>query len=224
MITRYLSYDRNLRMSQEYYMGAPLETGGTALRNFSSSPAIRWLIEKRRIVKDMVILDFGAGNGRNARFLRDEGCHVYAYDPHNGYDNDGITGNGWYGVSSTLDMLDSTKFDAVLSCFVLNVVPKYIEDQIVALGQTYAPTQMHITRNKDLYKSVFSALGRCDKTVTDWYMQWTDLMKPRTNVNLYEFCDYGVQTSKGFQRDVHLRDTQGFELEHQVYGHKIFTK
>lgn len=204
-----------------YYDGHPLDTANTALSTDSPAPAVRWLVEKRHLVKGMRVLDYGAGKGRNARWLRDEGIHVYAYDPSHG----SVDVGGWYDVSMSLPSCED-EFDVFLSCFVLNVVPKHVEESIIQFGNTYNTLQMHITRNHDLLSYVQSALYKGTPTVTDWFRNVyggnPDNILTMSSIDFHMFCEFGVKTSKGFQRDVHLRQDQGWGIEHQAHGYRIF--
>ena len=202
-----------------YYNGRPLDTKNTAMSTTSPAPAVRWLVEKRHLVKGMRVLDFGAGKGRNASWLRDEGIHTYAYDP-----NHGSNYGGWYDVSLSLPS-NEDKFDVFLTSFVLNVVPKHVEDSIINFAGSYDVQQIHITRNKDLIKYVSDTLytqrsgGHYKPThMYDWYREYIRGKNPRPSIA--EFCEYGVRTSRGFQRDVYL--CRKFGIEHQAYGYKIF--
>jgi hypothetical protein len=71
------------------------------------------------------ILDFGAGRGGNAKFLQERlgsDSKVTAYEPHpHGDSND---------IISDYSKLDSN-YDCLISTYVLNVVPKDIQDNIV---------------------------------------------------------------------------------------------
>ena len=210
----------------KYYDGGQLEYGRTALRTTSPAPAIRWLVEKRRIVKGMTVYDFGAGHGRNADFLRDEGCNVYAYDPHNGYNPYKSGDFGWRGVSNMPLTRGKSRHgvDVFLTCFVLNVVPLWAERDIIDMGYDY-PQQMHVTRSRDLIKSISDSIAGYRNPVKQWYTQYVVNKSPLGSVadNINGFCDFGVKTTRGFQRDVHLTD-DGFDLERLTYGYKIFIK
>ena len=213
----------------EYYNGNQFfECGRTAIHNDSPAPAVRWLVEKRHIVKGMTVYDFGAGYGRNAKFLRDEGCNVYAYDPYNGFNPYDSKQFGWRGVSNIPldldDLIDDGSELVFLSCFVLNVVPYRVEKDIIDMGWDF-DTRIHITRNSDMVYSVRKALMRKDRGVTEWYEKFAG--RPPMLLNwkdVQDFCNYGVRTSRGFQRDVHLWEPYRYDLEHQTYGYKIFIK
>jgi hypothetical protein len=90
-----------------------ITSAATAMHTTVSAPAIRRLACRHLNPGDRILL-YGAGHGRNADWLRQDGYRVYAYDPYNGDDS-----NGWYGVS---DKLPSVRFTAIITCYVLNVV------------------------------------------------------------------------------------------------------
>lgn len=173
----------------------------------------------------MKVLDYGAGKfGRNAEYLKSIGCKVYAYDPYNGDDSD-----GWRGVSTTLP--DDKDFDVGFSSFVLNVVPDEIENQIIKEMDTYCDSNLHITRNMDIYDTIKSALERKDKLVVDFFENEyanDELIKrlhddELTKEEIVNFCIFGTVTSKGFQRIPDLTH-KGFEVIRNTYKFKIFKK
>lgn len=63
------------------------------------------------------VLEYGAGNGRHANYIRNLGYTVYGYDPYNGQD----TADPYASVSSKLPP-HRKKFGVVFTAFVLNVV------------------------------------------------------------------------------------------------------
>ena len=204
-------------MIERHYSGTPIESGNTALHNNVPAPAVRWLVEQRILVKGMSVLDYGAGHGRNARFLRDEGLSVYAYDPYNA--RGGCYADGWVSVSDKLP-LDKIVFNTFLTSFVLNVVPKHVEAEIIDYGQGL--DQIHIVRNRDLRDSVMNGITRGDRSITEWYSTEYDQYRT-TPFNIDALCTFGVRTSRGFQRDVDLQD-YGLGIEHQTHGYKIFMR
>jgi len=194
--------------ARKYYDGPPPEKGGTSIRGKRGqpSPAIKWLF-KRQIKPGMLVLDFGAGRyARNADWLRKKGVEVYAYDPYNATGADGWSQRK---VSNRLPK-KGTQFDVVLTSYVLNVVPKRIEDNIVKITRRYAPVVIHVTRN-DLENTVSDALTRKDSVVLPFfeaeYLPTNKAAKKAFESNgsiskatIKDFCEFGVKTSKGFQR------------------------
>ncbi|OYT15006.1 MAG: hypothetical protein B7C24_15370 [Bacteroidetes bacterium 4572_77] len=206
-----------------YYSGQPLEKGGTSIPG-KAAPAIRWLFNKGYIKSTDKVLDYGAGKfGRNGIFLREQGCEVFCYDPFNGTDK-----NGWNGVAKTIS-LPSTLFDVAFSCFVLNVVPFHTEQSIIKEVNSFAKYAFHVTRNTDIFDSIKKALGRKDKLVGKFFLDnfATDLEKEQYEAGeldedtILEFCMYGVQTSKGFQR-IPCCEKQGMKLLRSTGGFKIY--
>ena len=168
------------------------------------------------ITDEMKVLDYGAGKtGRNAKWLRDRGVNVFAYDPYNGSECD-----GWTGVCNTLP--DDQDFDVVLTSYVLNVVPDNIEDDILADAEKLGKRQYHVTRNKDIFTSLKNALNRGDKTVTQFYNDEFG-GGPNSDENIMDFAIHGSKTSKGFQRIPRL-ERKGFNNIKTTDGYKIYSK
>lgn len=218
-----------LEESKKRYDGPPLESGGTSIKGKGAdlpAPAIKWLFEKGHIKEGMKVLDYGAGKyGRNSNYLRDKGCEVYAYDPYNGSGQ-----NGWEGVTTTRPVED---FDVGFSSFVLNVVPEYIEDQIISEIKRMVGKEYHITRNMDIFTSVKNALARGDKVIVDFFKNEfaaddVEMIEKLENDTLsgddiLSFCYFGVKTSKGFQRIPVLED-KSFRLLRKTMPFKIYTR
>ena len=204
--------------AQRYFTGDPLESGGTSIQG-QAAPALRNLEKSGAFEGAKKILDYGAGKyGRNAKFLRDKGYKVYAYDPFNGKDKD-----GWTGVSPKLPA--NLKFDVGFTSFVLNVVPKKIEKSILTtLATKIKGATYHIVRNMDVFKSVKSALERGEKIVTEFYKtKYKGKGSPGkyTDEDIMNFCIFGVQTSKGFQR---ITELKGHKLLKTTEGYKVYQK
>jgi hypothetical protein len=196
------------------YQGEPLEEGGTSI-SAGVAPAVRHLFLQNDITDGMKVLDYGAGKtGRNAKWLRDRGVKVYTYDPYHGTDCD-----GWEGVSNKLP--DDT-FDVGLSCFVLNVVPDNVEDEILKNMHGLAKRNIHVTRNKDIFTSFKKALERKDPTVTEFFEKefgGGDL----SDDNIMDFAMHGSKTSRGFQRIPKL-ENKGYNIDKSTEGYKIYSK
>lgn len=200
----------NFVYESQYYTGQPLETGGTSTNFNAPAPAIKDLIKKSIIKPNHTVLDYGAGKyGRNANFLRNQNIKTYAYDPFNGYSDD-----GWNEVAKSLP---KQQFDVGFSSFVLNVVPKHIEDNIVADLESRAKTVVHIVRNSDVFNSVKKALLKKDKTVWSFFeKEFVPVCDCYENDEITDelvrkFTQFGVQTSRGFQRIPNLEDS-GYTL------------
>ncbi len=211
-------------LQERTYKGDPLEKGGTSIQG-QAAPAVRALLKNETIKPGMKVLDYGAGKyGRNANFLRENGVEVFAFDPYNGTDSD-----GWAGVSRKPPT--GQKFDLAMSVFVMNVVPEHTEDDIVVKMRRFAPRQIHITRNTDIYDSLKKALKRQDKVVGKFFVEEfaDDEQKARyekgelTDQDVMEFSHFGGQTSRGFQR-IPTLDQKGFKLIRKTSGFKVFDR
>lgn len=209
----------------EYYTKAPLETGGTSTNFNAPAPAVKQLVKSKIIKPEHVVLDYGAGKyGRNANFLRELQVKTFAYDPFNGNSDD-----GWTGVSKTIT---NQTFDVAFTSYVLNVVPKHIEQQILSDIESKATHVVHIVRNKDVFDSVKKALLKRDRVVWPFfqneflpnYSQEVDEDQISDEV-VAAFCKFGVQTSRGFQRICHLEE-EGYTLTKgsPTSPYKVYTK
>ncbi len=115
---------------------------------------------------EIAVLDFGAGNGRHSKALRDMGYSVYSYDPYNG--NPEV--DPLVSVSSETPKRDS-KFGVVFTAFVLNVVDEATMRDIVDLAEHYTANggyTVHIVR-EDLRRlkggSEINSKGRYQRDV-----------------------------------------------------------
>lgn len=199
-----------------------METGGTAIHTKSPTPAIKRLFEQGHIAAGMNVVDYGAGHGRNANWLRERGVNVYAYDPYNGYGDL----NGWDGVSyrHPSKRVDN-QFDVLFTSYVLNVVDADTEMEILGDAETIAPIQYHVTRNKDILDMIKGALKRGDKTVTSHYtdVYGGDLTRSHVTCHLYMFAVHGTYTSRGYQRlpMVYHYDRIQYTHSYKVYRNDI---
>lgn len=210
-------------MTTEFYEGPSLEQGGTSIRGKGPAPYVRRLA--KRLEPGTTILDYGAGRyARNADFLRGLGFTVYAYDPFNGNGTEG------YEPGSVSTRLPRRKFDLGLTCYVLNVVPEPVEEEILARVARLSRGQVHVTRGLDIFDSVKGALERGDETVCDFFREHympgrrvgTAFRDGRlTEEQILDFCRFGVQTSRGFQRIPDLT-AKGFVLEADTRGFRAF--
>lgn len=187
-------------MSQEFYSGKALEFGETSI----SGKEAKAMHDINVLLKEgNLILDYGAGKyARNADFLRNKGFRVYAYDPYNGKNVDG------WELGNVSNKKPEGQFDVGFSIYVLNVVPKWLEDQIVADIGLLAKKQYHVTRDTDISESVKGALLAKREPVFSFFMKnfatkeisESLLSGTLDNGVIMKFCEFGVQTSKGFQR------------------------
>jgi len=212
-----------MQVVERVYTGEPLEKGGTSISG-NAAPPVRDLLAKGIIKPGMTVLDFGAGKfARNANFLRDNGVKCYAYDPFNGTNAD-----GWeQGVSKKLP--SKGKFDLAFTAYVLNVVPEHVENELLGAISKHAKQQVHITRNMDIYDTVKKAIERKDKLVGNFFLTHyaDDAQKQMFEEGtlpkevIVDFCKFGVQTSKGFQR-IPFLEQKGFTLIRKANGFKVY--
>lgn len=188
-----------------------METGSTALSLQVPAPGITYLYGLGLIRKGMRVLDYGAGFGRNAAYLRRLGVDVYAYDP---YHADMSKGRIFrhirddrlsdYRVS---DNLPEGQFDVSFTCYVLCVVPKHEQDRIVDyLESVTRQTQYHIVvPPQQLKKRVEQMVTRKSQPTWAFYQDifGGPIMPTFLESTMDDFCAFGVQTSRGFQRAVH---------------------
>ena len=81
---------------------------------------------------------------------------------------------------------------------------------------------MHVVCNMDIYVTTIKALERGDKLVTDFYKnEYKGKGTPShyEKNDIIEFCKFGVQTSKGFQR---ITDLEGYTLAGNTSNYKVF--
>lgn len=207
-----------------YYTGKPLESGGTSIAG-DAAPAVRSLYGKQ-ITDEMTVLDYGAGKyARNADFFRKKGIKTFAFDPFNS--NTDKLLDGWK-PGKVSSVIPKAKFDVAFTCFVLNVVPKLVEEGIIKEVNRLGKKVIHITRNQDVFDSVKSALLKRDKYVYPFFIKEFNKGKevdPATlsDKKIMDFCKFGVQTSRGFQRIPEL-ESYGFTLVKKTGGYKVYEK
>ena len=196
----------NLDCDMMSVMKQEITSEHTALsKNTKPCPYINWLVTKGYIKRGQTILDYGAGHGRNADWLRGLGFKVYAYDPFNGKDE-----YGWHGVSS---ILLNRKFDVVITCYVLNVVTVSTEWNILKQCRELADSEFHITRNRDIIDVVEQGMRSKDDLVRRQYDDWLhshgNKVVGQDDMTRYmRFARCGFRTSKGYQRIPDLGYTQ----------------
>lgn len=206
------------RIRDDFYEGKPLEEGGTSIKGKGAAPGVRDLMTMGVFKNGDKIIDYGAGRyARNADFLREQGFTVYAYDPFNGKDVDG------YAMGNVSDKLPTEKFDVGFSSFVLNVVPFYIEKEIVKELESICKRPYHITRNKDIFDTISNSLEKENPMVLTYF---NTVYKGTNHLDVneqFDLCCFGVATSRGFQR-IPTTETLGYKLEKESSGYKIYSK
>jgi len=187
------STESNDVCSLKTYRGKTYNSANTSIKG-GISPPIKFLEAKGYFENtDKVILDFGAGfYGRNANALRDLGYKVYAYDL-SGENGDGFE----YNVVSNV-LPKNIKFDIAFSSYVLNVMSERDEFKERAKMRKLAKKVFHAVRNKDLIKSFTKAvINKKENHLV--YKFYKEEFQGSGN-DILEFCYYGSQTIKGFQR------------------------
>jgi len=226
------------RAAKRRFEGPPPEKGGTSIKGGMVAALrgeINKLVKRGELVPgESVILDYGAGAYvRNADALREMGFDVYAYDPFNA-----TGGTGWE-LGSVSDVLPDEQFDFAFTSYVLNVVPDSVEDDILSTTESLAPLVLHITRNKDVSTMLAGALqryidGKTDKNATLVGNFFVDEFATSTQLEEFEqhgvyedtvreLAEYGVPTSKGFQRIPILED-KGYAKVRDSSNFKAYTK
>ena len=208
-------------LNERRYGGEPLETGGTSIAG-GAAPAIKQLA-KSGVFNGATVLDYGAGKyARNSNFIREMGGRVYAYDPFNGSPQ----GDGW---NETTTQKPTEHFDVGFTSFVLNVVPEHVEKQIINDIRSMCDKTFHITRNKDIFVMVKNALLRGEPTVTQFFLTHFANEEEKvaleegtlTDEIIMEFCEHGVQTSRGFQR-IPTTEDSGYNILRNTSNFKVY--
>lgn len=169
-------------------------------RNKLAQPIEDW-IAKGYFDNCNTILDFGAGRGDNVRLLQErlgDTKQVFGYEPHPHSPNPKII--------SSYSLLDS-HYDCVYSTFVLNVVPKDIQDKIVS-QMVHKSSKIVIATRDDLLNEM--------KKMTNY--------KGMDKKELYDIAIQGYMTGKDrYQRLV--TDIPGFkEVGSKKGKYRIFVK
>ncbi len=209
------------RKRRRRYSGPPLETGGTSIKG-NEAPAVRTIA--KLFPPNASVVDWGAGkHGRNAIFLRNNGFKVYSYDPFNGQSG----ADGWTQV--TKDIPKGIGFNVGFSSFVLNVVPEYLEKEIIRDVAAVSKKQYHITRNMDVYVLVEKNLLAGNPKLVEFFNKEFATPAERKALqtgqlpeeSIMEFCQFGVPTTAGFQR-IPTSEDLGLRLIKSTTGYKIY--
>jgi hypothetical protein len=206
------------------YDGPPLESGKTSLSLEKPAPYMDRFISMGILKPGMKVLDYGAGKtARNANYLRSKGFDVIAVDPFNHNEK----------LKILKDVGKGDHFDAAFTSFVLNVVPEYIEDEILKKLESLADIQCHGTRGKDLLTFLENTQS-CEGFTFKWMMKnipgkGLDEELKRfsdgsfTKEDLIKLANFGFGTTSGFQRLVWLEE-KGYKLipvgDNRVYVKK----
>lgn len=192
------------------YTGEPLEKGGTSI-SAKVSPTVKWLFKQGHIKSGQKVLDYGAGKySRNANWLREKGCKIYAYDPFNHND-----GDPWKkdGVSNKLPR---HKFDVGLSVYVLCVVRKSEEDKIIKYLSKKSKKSLYVVRGDEIKEYVKESFRKDNEVIIEFAIREMNTERPILN----RFCEYGFKTKRGFQR---LTQPKGLKKIKETKAFRIFS-
>jgi hypothetical protein len=198
-----------------YYSGIPLETGNTSISG-NVSPIIKQVFQD---IHSVSILDYGAGKySRNSKYLRSIGNKVFSFDPFNF--NSVVEWRGWDDyIANTIPPIS---FDIVFTSYVLNVVPKHIEREIIKTTEMFSDRIIHIVRNMDIFDMVKKNINNPKNEVCKFANReyHSPIVSDEDILNL---CEFGVQTSRGFQRITYLEE-YGYKLIRDTHGYKYYEK
>ncbi len=231
MTPRFIRYAGRIYQADRKYEGPAIEKGQTSIRG-GGAPAVKWIFQKGHIVPGMRVLDWGAGReGRNSRWLREQGVEVFAYDPFWGSGEDG------WGDSVAGTPPAETDFDVAFSAFVLNVVPESVEDDIIQKTQQYAKQTFHVTRAEDVLvpalRTLIKKIGKPNTFIIDFFLNEfaneeeaaafeEGTLDPAV---VEEFAAHGFPTGKDqFQRIPMLEGKGWSKLKHVKGKYKIYGK
>lgn len=172
-----------------------IEQGGTAMTTQKSAPGVRYLYDQGLIRPGTTAIDYGAGYGRNADWLRARDVEVYAYDPFLGMPGE----DGWTSVSPDFPDLHA---DVLLTSFVLNVLTPGDELELLEKIRGLSYFTYHIVRNRDL-------------------LYYTADDTPQYIANCHAIAKAGFPTSRGYQRRTKV-DHPGIICIREVHGYRIF--
>jgi len=197
-------------MIAKRYTGAAKEKGGTSIPG-KINKAIAGLFftkdgfNSRHI--DIKILDVGAGKyDRNAKALREAGDRVYSYDPNHGE----VGADGWETVT---DVKPTGNFDVAYACYVLNVVPEFIQETIIEEMEAWASECYYVVRN-DILSSLRNSLYK-NRYMLEFfkkyfdpegeYAEYLEKEEKLSKALMRKFFKHGAQTGRNkFQRIVDL--------------------
>jgi hypothetical protein len=141
--------------------------------------------------------------------LRARGVEVYGYDPHHPQGE-----SGWSGVS---DALPTERFDIAFTSYVLCVLPKDVEGEVISDIRSYAPTCTHIVRGDELLDAVEEMYHSGNSHV---WRSWNEFGGDVLKYELKDFCRAGVHT--GPDRYQRLSRPAGLSLVHSTKAWKVY--
>lgn len=195
---------------QKYYNGTTPSSKFTSIAG-GASPAIKWLHKNGYLSGCGHSLDFGCGRtARNSEWLAEQGVRVFRYDPYWG---DGGDDRGWLKGKISMKLPNFQDFHYVFSSFVLNVVTKSDQDDIIKACKKIAPYQIHIVRN-DVITAAQKALDKKDPIATAFRK------KHLNGGSAEELARFGFVTKKGFQRQID--EIKGYSCIKETSSYRIF--
>jgi hypothetical protein len=104
----------------------------------------------------------------------------------------------------------------------LNVVPKHIEREIIKTTEMFSDRIIHIVRNMDIFDMVKKNINNPKNEVCKFANReyHSPIVSDEDILNL---CEFGVQTSRGFQRITYLEE-YGYKLIRDTHGYKYYEK
>ena len=117
----------------------------TAIPRKKPSLPLRVLVNSGKINLDAKILDFGCGRGKDYTWLSSMGYNARGYDPHWNRDEEAL----------------KNKYDVVLCSYVLNVVDKTTQKQILDQLKSLTKTngKIYVSVRRDLKEDYVSSKG-----------------------------------------------------------------
>ena len=201
------------------YTGPAIETGTTCIQG-KVTPGVKYLFNRGLIQSPVV--DWGSGKyARNAKWLREQGLQVYAYDPWHG------NGDGYQGISS---IEPKERFKTGFSSYVLNVIRLQDEQYILEMLKEITEYSYHVVRG-DILGQVKKWMEKGNPTTVEWFR--SEFATPE-EIDLYdqgrlpsevmlEFARFGVKTGMGYNRFGFQRSCNlSISLIHRSSGYRIY--
>ena len=141
----------NLKRFETFLQEQRYTSASTSVSKTRPAKTVEQLYSSGFFKNAKTVLDFGAGNGRNANFLRSKGIRVYAYDKYNGKSVDGF--------EQVSNKLPTQEFDASFSAYVLNVVDVDTERQIIKEVERLTTGKIaHVVLYEEIISWAYNAL------------------------------------------------------------------
>ena len=140
------------------------------------------ILHERKLLKGQV-LDFGCGFGKDTELLQQQGVNIQGYDPY------------------YQPIYPQQKFDTVLSNYVLNVLDKVAQTQVlIQISNLLQPQGIaYFAVRRDLQKEGYRWHYKHHK-----YTYQTQVVLPFTSIFRNDFCElYAYQNNRSFLVDLH---------------------